>query len=111
MELRFSYLQGWGQTAAEATELDADLHTLKLSAKSVCNPSEAEIVNSLANADISDLAFVNKFLEFLPRRIGIRSQSLVNDVLALDPFLLERNWPVTCPSTSKTVTGNRSAHQ
>jgi hypothetical protein len=111
LELKFSYLWGWGQTAAEATEPDADLHTLKLSVKSVRNPGEAEIVNALANTDVSNLAFVNQFFKFLPRKVGIRGQRLVNDDLPIDWFLLESNWPETRPSASKTVTGICSAHQ
>ena len=89
----------------------AYLHTFKLSTSSVLNSSGTDNVGSLANTDISDLAFVNQLFKFLPRGVGIRSQLLVNDDLPVFQFLLERDWPVAHPSTLKVATGDRGAHQ
>jgi hypothetical protein len=71
------------------------LHTLKLSIQSAPKQSSEGIAGSLADTDISDLAFVDQFFKFLPRRVGVCSQRLIN----LDPpievgFLLECNRPV-----------------
>lgn len=45
---------------------------------------------SLANTDVSDLAFVDQFLEFLPSRIWIGTEVLIQDVVSI---LLEGDWP------------------
>ena len=63
----------------------------------------------LANTNISDLAFVNQLFKLLPRRIGIRSQLLINDGLSVFQFLLERDWPAAHPSTLEMATGNHIA--
>ena len=44
----------------------------------------------LANTNVSDFAFVDQFLEFLPCRIRICSKFLIQDVMA---SLLECDWP------------------
>jgi len=89
----------------------AHLHTLKLSIESVLNSSGTDNIGSLANTDISDLAFVNQLFKFLPCGVVIRSQGLVNDNLPFFLFLLERNRPAVRKSMLKTTTVNHSAHQ
>ena len=53
------------------------------------------MADSLANTDVSDLAFVNQFFKFLPGRVRVRSQRLIDHdlPLLLTEFLLERDWP------------------
>ena len=59
------------------------LHTLKLSTKSVLRTSETDIVDSLADTNISNFSFVDQVFKFLPRRVLICGQRLIND----DPLL------------------------
>ena len=77
------------------------------------SPSGTGIVGLLANADISDLAFVNQFFKLLPRRIGVLGQGLIDyDLpLALERFPLEGNRPAVHPSTLGVATGNWNTHQ
>ena len=90
-----------GQVARKTLERITYLHTLKLSAGSALHLNGTDVVNLLADTNISYLAFVNQFFEFLPSRVGILSQRLVNDDLPLILiwFFLERNRPATQPST------------
>lgn len=101
------------QVARKTLERVTNLHTLKLSIGSVPCPSGADVVDLLADTNISYLAFVNQFFEFLPSRVGILSQCLVNHdlLLFLIWFLLERNRPATQSLTPETATGERSTHQ
>ena len=59
----------------------AYLHTLKLSTESTLDPGWTDNVDSLANTNISDLAFVDQLLKFLPRGVGICSQLLIDNGL------------------------------
>ena len=112
LEVKFSYLQGGIRRAVKTTvHAVAYLHTLKLSTSSVLNFSGTDNIGSLADTDISDLAFVNQLFKFLPRGVGIRSQFLINDGLPRFPFLLERNRPAAHSSTLKIGTDDRSAYQ
>ena len=63
-------------------------------------------LDSLANADISDLAFIDQFFELLPSRVGICRQHFVDhDLPFLVGFFLERNRPVVLrPSILITTT-------
>jgi len=72
-----------------------------------------DVVDLLADTNISYLAFVDQFFEFPPSRVGILSQRLVNDdlLLFLVRFLLERGRPATQPSTLETTTGEYITHQ
>ena len=51
----------------------AHLHTLRLPAESATYWSWGKVVDSLADTDISDLAFVNQLFELLPGRVGVLS--------------------------------------
>ena len=101
------------EIAKKTLERVTNLHTLKLSTGSVLYPSGTDVVDLLADTNISYLAFVNQFFEFLPSRVGVLSQRLVNHdlLLFLIRFLLERNRPATQPSTLETAAGERSTHQ
>lgn len=102
-----------GQVAGKTPERVTYLHTLKLSTGSVVYPSGTDIVDSLADTNISYLAFVNQFFEFPPSRVDILSQRLVNNdlLLFLVRFLLERDRPATQPSTLETTMGEYITHQ
>ena len=99
--------------AGKTPERVTYLHTLKLSTGSVVYPSGTDIVDSLADTNISYLAFVNQFFEFPPSRVDIISQRLVNNdlLLFLVRFLLERDRPATQPSTLETTMGEYITHQ
>jgi len=102
-----------GQMAGKTPERVTHLQTLKLSTGSVIYPSGTDVVDLLADTNISYLAFVDQFFEFPPSRVGILSQRLVNDdlMLLLVRFLLERGRPATQPSTLEMTTGEYITHQ
>ena len=101
------------QVTRKTLERVTHLHTLKLSTQSVLCPGGTDVVDVLADTNISYLAFINQFFEFLPSRVRILSQRFVNDSLPLFlvRFLFKRNRPTTQSSTSKTATDECSAHQ
>jgi len=113
LEVKFSYLHSWGQVARNTIERVTYLHTLKLSTESALHPKGTDVVGSLADTNISYLAFVNQFFEFPPSRVGILGQRLVNDDLLLFfvRFLLERDRPVTQASTPEMATGECNTYQ
>jgi len=102
-----------GQVAGKTSERVTYLHTLKLSTGSVVYPSGKDVVDLLADTNISYLAFVNQFLEFPPSRVGILSQRLVDDDLLffLVRLLLERDRPATQMSTLEMATSEYITHQ
>ena len=72
------------------------------------------MADSLADTNVSDLAFVNQFFEFLPSRVDVRSQRLIDHVfpLSLIRFLLKRNWPAVIRlSCLKAVANVCMTHQ
>ena len=108
-EVKFSYLQARVRSW-KLLNPAAYLHTLKLSTVSVPSPGGAETVHLLADADVSDLPFVDQLLKFLPRGVGIGGQGLVNDGAGLLP--LKRNRPAAHSSALKIATArDYSPHQ
>lgn len=104
---------GLSRAARNTSKRTTYLHTLKLSTMSTLQLSETLVVDLLADTNISYLAFIDQFFKFLPCRVGVISQRLVDDDLPLFliRFFLECDRPETQPLTSDMATGECSTHQ
>ena len=109
LEVKFSYLRDRVKRAY-TFHSPTHLHTLKLSTESGHGLHGEGIANSLADTNISNLAFVNQLFQFLPCGVRIRSQRFINHNLVLSLF--ECNWPAAIRLSSMEVMTDRSlTHQ